>query len=132
MNTRLTEIAPKLSKLVLLLSSDQPGEAAAAAAAIGRTLRTVGCDWHDLASVLQAGPQPQPQPQQPRAQRQRAPWDYPTADWRELCDVCLERRLLLSSRETEFIESLGEWRGNLTEKQLAWLFAIHARVKRAT
>jgi hypothetical protein len=129
MNARLIEIAPKLSKLVLLLSSDQPGEAMAAAAAIGRTLRTVGCDWHDLAGILQA---PQPQPQQQGAQRQRAHRDDPTTEWRDLCDVCLEHRYRLGSREAEFVESLADWRGTPTEKQLAWLVAIHARVRRTT
>ena len=77
---------PRLRQLLLLLSSDQPGEVAAAAAAIGRALK---------------------------------------AD-------CADRCELLRSREAEFIESLGEWRGRPTEKQMAWLHAIYARLRRQT
>lgn len=50
--TRISEIAPKLEKLVLMLSSDQAGEVVAAAAAIKRALRTAGADWYDLARGL--------------------------------------------------------------------------------
>ena len=45
-------ILPKLRRLIPLLSSDQPGEVVAAAAAIGRTLKTAGATWHDLAAAL--------------------------------------------------------------------------------
>lgn len=53
----------RLSKLVLLLSSDQPGEVAAAAAAIGRLLAARGENWHDLAGQLShQGPAPSSSP----------------------------------------------------------------------
>jgi hypothetical protein len=39
----------KVAKLLRLLGSDRPGEVVAAAAAIGRALKSNGCDWHDLA-----------------------------------------------------------------------------------
>ncbi len=47
----------KLFKLVLLLSSDQPGEVQAAAKAIGRILESRGRSWHDLAATLAAEPE---------------------------------------------------------------------------
>ncbi len=43
---------PKLPKLIPLLSSDKAGEVVASAAAIGRTLKTAGCTWHDVSAQL--------------------------------------------------------------------------------
>lgn len=54
--TALKPISPKLAKLLPLLSSDQPGEVVATAAAIGRTLIGVGLTWHDLAAAIEAPP----------------------------------------------------------------------------
>jgi len=48
------QISGKLQRLLLLLSSDQPGEVTAAAAAITRTLQSAGHDWHDLVNGLTA------------------------------------------------------------------------------
>jgi len=48
----IIETAPKLAKLLPLLSSDQDGEVIAAARAISRALASVGADWHDLVKVL--------------------------------------------------------------------------------
>ncbi len=45
----------QLAKIIPLLSSDQPGEVAAAASAIGRVLAQNGKDWHWLAQVLSGG-----------------------------------------------------------------------------
>lgn len=42
----------RLKKFVALLSSDQPGEVAAAAAAISRALQGAGKNWHDLAESI--------------------------------------------------------------------------------
>ena len=52
MTTTLITAAPKLSKLIPLLASDKPGEVVATAAAITRTLKQIGADWHDLTAVL--------------------------------------------------------------------------------
>ena len=43
---------------------------------------------------------------------------------------CLDRDWLLRDREREFLTSIGDWRGTLTDKQYAWLASIHARVRR--
>jgi hypothetical protein len=56
------QITPRLRQLLLLLSSDQPGEVGAAAAAIKRTLRNGGCDFHDLVAGLIASPSLAPTP----------------------------------------------------------------------
>ena len=42
-----------LGKLIRLLSSDQPGEVAAAAGAINRALKSRGIDIHKLAEVVE-------------------------------------------------------------------------------
>jgi hypothetical protein len=51
----LAPIAPKLGKLLRLLSSDKPGEIIAAAFAINRTLQAEKLDIHDLAKVVETG-----------------------------------------------------------------------------
>jgi hypothetical protein len=113
----LGQITPSLRQLLLLLSSDQPGEVVAAAA-IKRTLRNGGCDFHDLVAGLTASPSLAPNSQT----------DCNDGDWREMRDFCLQHRSRLSARELEFVTDLGRWRGSLTEKQFNWLSAIHARL----
>ena len=111
------QITPRLRQLLLLLSSDQPGEVVAAAAAIKRTLRSGGCDFHDLVAGLIASPSLAPNSQ--------ASSD---GDWRAMRGFCLKHQNRLSARELEFVTSLGRWRGTLTDKQFNWLSAIHARL----
>jgi hypothetical protein len=55
----------RISQLIRMLSSDQPGEAGAAAQALNRTLILAGLDIHALADVAEAGlqlPVPAAQP----------------------------------------------------------------------
>jgi hypothetical protein len=55
----------RIGQLIRLLSSDQPGEAAAAAQALNRTLASAGLDIHELAKVAETGlrlPVPTAQP----------------------------------------------------------------------
>jgi hypothetical protein len=112
-------IAPTLAKLIRLLSSNQSGEVAAAAHAIDRTLKSNGADWHDLAAMLVAVPPPPSSPKK-----------SPQEDWHPMREFCLQRSTRLRERELKFIASLANWRGDLTEKQFAWLSAIHERVRR--
>ena len=66
--TALTTIAPRLRQLILLLSSSHPGEVTNAAA-IGRTLKTAGIDWHAFAAAIE--------PTIPKAEMQRlSPRDW--------------------------------------------------------
>jgi hypothetical protein len=51
----LAPMLPKLCPLIRMLGSSNDGEALNAARAIGRTLRSAGRDFHDLASALEAG-----------------------------------------------------------------------------
>jgi hypothetical protein len=45
------QMSERLAKLVLLLSSSNDGEVVAAARAVGRCLREMDKDWHDLANA---------------------------------------------------------------------------------
>jgi hypothetical protein len=122
---RLAAIRPRLEKLVLMLSSPEPGEVFNAAKAIERTLQTAGADWHDLAREL-AAHQPLPSP----TSEPRAPPHRPAGDWQAMHEFCRSRPDQLSKRECEFMDTLEHWHGTLTDKQQAWLVAIHARLRR--
>lgn len=120
--------AERLKKLLLMLSSDQPGEVVAAARAIGRTLKTDGSDWHDLARQLSAPATAKTRSsEQPRRDNNNNN-DSSNKDWRSLREYCLQHDDQLRPREREFVSNLGDWRGNLTEKQHAWLLAIYQRL----
>jgi hypothetical protein len=111
------QAAPKLRKLLLMLSSNQDGEVISAARAIGRALQSANADWHDLAGRL-LDPRPSPPP--------------PPLGWKAKRKFCLRHEHLLRPREHQFVLGLGNWDGDLTEKQEAWLSSIYARIRRGT
>jgi hypothetical protein len=115
----LDQVAPKLRKLLLMLSSNKDGEVVNAARAIERTLRAANADWHDLTERLSAPRSPPPPPP-------------PSASWEAKREFCLRHENLLRGREYAFVFGLGDWDGELTEKQGAWLNSIYARLKRGT
>lgn len=109
----------RIGKLVLMLSSDQPGELQAAAAAIGRTLQAEGATWHDLAASITA----------PVATNDDKPKrDEPETDGNErLFSEMLE--LDLTDWECRFVVSVRrQWRRHrrLSEKQIDVLSRIRA------
>jgi hypothetical protein len=70
----------RLKKLVLMLSSDQPGEVAAAAKAIDRALEVQGRDWNWLAAKLGENEAPEVRSEaaaEPRARRDPPPPSEP-------------------------------------------------------
>jgi hypothetical protein len=113
--------AQRVSKLVLMLSSQHDGEVVSAARAISRTLKSTGADWHDLVAGLTRQP------------TSRAPHEADDTvdpkDWREMRQVCLDQLQRLREREQKFIDSIGNWNGDLTDKQFQWLKSIYLRVK---
>ena len=117
----LSQIAPRLKKLLLMLSSDRDGEVINAVHLIDAALRGVGADWHDLVGGLLA----------PTGTQSSHDNDDRDLDWRVMREFCLQHLHLLRPREHEFITSLGEWHGHPTERQSAWLSSIYARVRRA-
>jgi hypothetical protein len=94
----LDQAAPKLRKLLLMLSSNRPGEVISAVAAIERTLRAANADWHDLAGRLLA-PRTSPPPPPPPPP--------PPAGWEAKREFCLKRENLLRGREHAFVLGLG-------------------------
>lgn len=110
MSVTLEPIAPRLAKLVPLLSSDQPGEVVAAAAAIGRALESIGATWHDLAARITVGATPPAPP--PTSQR-------PDLAFKRMAETLL-RRPDLSRRRREFLLGMldcFERRGWFTPRQ---------------
>jgi hypothetical protein len=115
--------AERLTKLVLMLSSSHDGEVVNAARAIGRALQDDGADWHDLARRLSA-------PARARAS-ETSHRETNDKDWRAMRAFCLQHMHVVSAREYEFLVDLDRWRGDLTEKQHAWLTSIYQRLQRA-
>jgi hypothetical protein len=107
-------VTVKFGKLIRLLGSNQPGEVAAAAAAIVRALQAAGKDIHTFADAAERGLQ------------EPAPAGAP---WRKLRAFCAEHHELLTAREREFIVGLARWRGRPTQKQMDWLEAIAEKIR---
>jgi hypothetical protein len=109
----LQTIASKLAKLLPLLASDKPGEVAATAAAINRTLAAAGADLHDLASAIEglskAAPKARrqrkpasrpagPDPERARSAQQPKPRQYYTEDTKLWADLSPAERLALAQQ----------------------------------
>jgi hypothetical protein len=113
----------KIAQLLrLILGTDQSGEIVAAVAALKRTLATGGLDHHALAAAVERGlsapltPEPDPDG---------------VPDWRSSAHFCRHHREQLSPREAIFIDSILASYRDLSEKQINWLWAIEAKVRRA-
>jgi hypothetical protein len=119
MNARLDPQAlGRLIKLLGMLGSVHAGERSAAALKASEFVRGRGLTWHEVVTTHNAAPA--------HAARHNNDHD----DWRAMRDYCARHSNRLRSRELEFIVSLDDWRGNLTEKQSKWLDAIVARVRK--
>ena len=119
MNTALTlphEMRSKLAQFIRLLDSDRDGEVIAAARAIGRTLRAVGKDFHDLAQLIEG-------PSTSEAQR-------PTAPWAAMARFCVASPHKLNARERDFIHNMIQLRREPTPAQKNWLIAIYEKLWR--
>jgi len=128
----LAPILPKLGRFIRLLASDQPGEVAAAASALCRTLATEGCDVHDLARHIEIGP---------RVVQQIIYRDRPTEpehdSWSEAEDranrvaaALLRPEVKLTVWERDFVTSIVEQLRDgslLSDKQKAVLKQIVAK-----
>jgi hypothetical protein len=89
----------RIAQLIRMLSSDQPGEAGAAAQALNKTLVSAGLDIHKLADVVEAGlqlPAPterprsefRPRPPARTSKQPRRPDGQPfSMDQRVICDA---------------------------------------------
>ena len=99
------ELADRLGKLLLMLSSDRAGEVAAAAAAITRTLASAGADWHRLADAIRAGltsAKPK-RPPRPRAECERVEVRKLTLELGAVRRELAETKDMLAAREREIV-----------------------------
>lgn len=96
----MREIDPaRLTKLMLMLSSDHDGEVVAAARAVGKCLRDAGNDWHWFAARLR---DVQPKPQQ-REERSDA---FVTDEDRRLISELCALKVELNSRAARFVSQM--------------------------
>jgi hypothetical protein len=124
------ELRAKLAPLLRLQSSANDGERANASAAIGRPLQRHGLDWHDLVDVLLAESAPVPPPPSPPRgtswKRTDGPAELPRDQLLELIDLIEAANTRLSTKSSEFLDSLRERSfgrpiTRLSEKQWRWL-----------
>jgi len=125
----LALVAPKLAKLIPLLSSDKDGEVVATARAIGRTLKNAGLDFHTLAHALE-----EPEPKVVVIYRDRPSATTEPDTWAALAKWCRDNdRGALNPKEREFVRDLAPrlvCDGEPSEKQAAWLRAIYAKLRK--
>lgn len=131
-----SDVGTRLAQLTLMLSSDQQGEVASAAAAIGRTLRSIGHDWHALAKVIangfgsqrKAAHEPAPRRRRSKSRRPAPSYQAPDTPFQKAASKILrvgQERLTVP--EKEFLMTLLHWDGRPTEKQLRWLHSLCQR-----
>jgi hypothetical protein len=113
----LAPIAPRLAKLVALLSSDKDGEVLGAVEAMKRLLGTVDADFHDLARVVEGDDH-----------RDTARRDD---DWVDLIHRLLANAGSLSDRDYEFLRSMRRHVAlgrEPTLRQRNWILDIEAKL----
>jgi hypothetical protein len=126
--SELAIIAPRLTKLIPLLSSDHDGEVIATARAIGRTLQGAGLDFHSLVEALSIH---KPTYAPPPARKEPAPAPQPTS----LRDIVIWLRTHAAHRMTykeqtfvmDMATRLNEGRQAST-RQANWLQTIFYRL----
>jgi hypothetical protein len=118
-------VADRLVRVCGLLGSDHAGEAASAAAAATRIIRSHGMTWQQLLEpiVLQRPPLPRP--------ARREPSSPGPADWRRAATACLRHPQLFTRWECTFLENLLGFR-RLSAKQAGVLARLYAQVQAAT
>jgi hypothetical protein len=118
------QVCDRLIKLLGMTDSKHDGERAAAGLKANKLLRRCGLRWDDVICVPCAESDEQDPP--PRSEMP----DFDDIDWDDALGLCLARRHQLRDRERAFLESIAEWEGDLTPKQLKWLGDIYARLTR--
>ena len=120
---------PQVGKMVLMLSSNQPGEIVAAANAIDRTLRNAGHDWHDLVRAIEIGAATMTKPP-----RKGEPVIEPVTE-QDIARYVLGRQAELSAQERDFVRTIMKrmaYGDSITDKQSRWLKAIFMALGGAT
>jgi hypothetical protein len=133
--------ADRLSKLLRMLSSNQPGEIVNAARALMRTLESAGSDIHELVERLIKGGKLSDADMQRlyeagytdgrRAAESNQPATFEDVEpnWHQIAKECMERERFRDSREREFVEDMVKWTvyRKPSEKQGKWLHSIWMR-----
>jgi hypothetical protein len=112
MTGALAVVAPRIGQLIRLLGSDQDGEVVAAARALGRTLASVGEDFHTLADTIE---------------RSAPAAHHGCDDHRAMARWLLNSGARLSPKEFAFVADMANRFGSLSTRQEAWLLAIYER-----
>ena len=120
---------PALAKLIRLLASDVDGEVLAAVRALGRTLKASGCDFHDLAGLVEA-PSTATRAR-PASTTISTDDDETELPWQHMVDACTDHPGRFTSKEWQFLQTMQHWHGTPTPKQLDWLVALFERVREA-
>jgi hypothetical protein len=121
MTAALAPVALRLGQLVRLLGSDKDGEVLAAARALGRTLETVGQDFHALADIVERSVERSP------AVHHHHDHHHEYADHRATARWIINSGARLSPKEMSFGTQMANRFGTLSERQEAWLMAIFER-----
>ena len=113
------------------------GEALGAARALGRTLEANGCDFHDLADIVEAPPiAPNGGGRTGTGARyRRADYDDDVETelpWQIMVDACADRLDRFAPKERQFLRSMQRWHGEPSVKQRTWLVALFARARGTT
>jgi hypothetical protein len=119
-------VAPRLTKLIPLLSSNHDGEVIATVRAIGRTLQGAGMDFHNLVEALSELKPAYAPP--PPAKKEPEPTPQPTS----LRDIALWLRAHAAHRmnykEQMFVMDMATRLGmglQASTKQANWLRSLH-------
>ncbi len=132
----LAIIAPKLAKLLPMLSTSHDGEVVATARAIGRTLQSAGLDCPALAAAITPIPKPEPQPVERKPYEPADDyWDgTDRSDWLAMARWCREHDCgRLTPKEQRFIWDIASplrlrHGRKPTPKQYDWLRSIYVKL----
>jgi hypothetical protein len=113
------QTADRLIKLLGMLGSVHAGERAVAGLKASELLRERKLTWHDVIHVPIAD-----------SNFYGAETEPVEEGWEPIRRFCLQHPNLLTLKEFKFLNSLADWNGPLTQRQQAWLDAIHEQVRK--
>jgi hypothetical protein len=151
----LAPIADRVKAIIRMFSSDVPSDVLAAHAALVRLLRAHNCDIHMIADAIgtttandkifsEAEVKKFYQVEAKKFYQRgfedglheaellqgTAPIHVIRDSWESMVAVCIDQLRWFDDKERRFLESLQNWDGTPTEKQLRWLAGLYTRVQR--
>jgi hypothetical protein len=140
--------ASRLAAIIRMMSSDKDGDVLNAGRALDRTLKSVGCDIHDLAEVIEHANGGKLSEAEMKKlynagyeagmkaveSRQYGSSDFHNVDglpdWHEIARFCQQNSVRLRENERQFVDDMAArtvWR-QPTPKQEKWLRSIFYRL----